>query len=131
MGRRRGQGPQPQIKGFRPGKEPPQLRKKIAKQQFGEMNAAQERMVELFAERSPDESRELIARWKNGSLLVGVVLSVLAVALGLWSWIAGTVVAVLAAVAFFVYLRLRSQQAGLEAMADAVAARVPGGRRRR
>jgi hypothetical protein len=95
------------------------------------MNAAQERMVELFAERSPDESRELIARWKNGSLLVGVVLSVLAVALGLWSWIAGTVVAVLAAVAFFVYLRLRSQQAGLEAMADAVAARVPGGRRRR
>jgi hypothetical protein len=101
----------------------------MAKQQFGEMNAAQERMVELFAERSPEQSRELIKRWKSGSLVLGVVLSVLAVALGLWSWIAGSIVAILAAVAFFVFLRLRSQQAGLEAMADAVAGRG-GGRRR-
>lgn len=131
MGRRRGQGPQQHVKGFRPGKEPPQLRKKIAKQQFGEMNAAQERMVELFAERSPEESRKLISRWKNGSLLLGVVLSVLAVALGFWSWIPGTIVAILAAVAFFVFLRMRSQQEGLEAMADAVAGRSPGGRRKR
>lgn len=128
MGRRRGQGPPPQMKGFRPGKEPPQLRKKMAKQQFGEMNAAQERMVELFAERTPQESRALIARWKRGALLVGIVLSVLAVVLGLWSWIAGSIVAILAAVAFFAFLRLRSQQAGLEAMADAVAGR--GARRR-
>lgn len=128
MGRRRGQGPQQHVKGFRPGKEPPQLRKKMAKQQFGEMNAAQERMVDLFAERSPQESKALIGRWKSGSLVLGAVLSILAVALGLWSWIAGTIVAILAAVSFFVYLRIRSQQAGLEAMADAVAGR--GGRRR-
>ncbi len=68
MGRRRGQGPQQQIKGFRPGKEPPGLRKAHAKKQFGDMNAAQERMVELFAERSPEESRKLISRWKTGAL---------------------------------------------------------------
>lgn len=121
MGRRRGQGPQQHMKGFRPGKEPPELRKAHAKRQFGDLNPAQERMVELFAERSPEESRRLISRWKTGSLLGGVVLSILAVLAWMWTWIAGGIVAVLAAVAFFLYFRVRAQTAQFEEMAEAVA----------
>jgi hypothetical protein len=89
MGRRRGQGPQQSMKGFRPGKEPPELRKAHAKKQFGDLNAGQERMVELFAERSPEESRKLISRWKMGALVAGVLLSVLTVLAWMWTWIAG------------------------------------------
>jgi Flp pilus assembly protein TadB len=120
MGRRKGQGPQQHMKGFRPGKEPPELRKAHAKKQFGDLNAGQERMVELFAERSPEESRKLISRWKMGAFLLGVLLSVLTVLAWMWTWIAGGVVGVLAGVVFFVYFRLRAQTAQLEQMADAV-----------
>lgn len=127
MAQRRGSGEPPRMKGFRPGKEPPQLRKRAAKQQFGEMNAAQERLLELFAERSPEESRTLLARWRAWTLGAGIVLSVLSVFAWTWTWIAGLPVAVLAAVSFFIHLRLRSQREALEAMADAVAR---GGRRR-
>lgn len=115
------------MRGFRPGKEPKQLRKRAAKQQFGEMNAAQERMLELFSERTPEESRRLLARWRLWSLVGGVILSALSVAAWSWNWIAGLVVGVLAAGVFFVHLRMRAQRAGLEAMADAAA----GGRRKR
>ena len=121
MGRRRGQGPQQQIKGFRPGKEPPGLRKAHAKQQFGDLNPAQERMVELFSERSPEESRKLISRWTTGAFAAGVVLSVLTVLAWMWTWIAGAVVGVLAGLVFFLYFRLRAQRAQFEEMADAVA----------
>lgn len=121
MGRRRGQGPQQHMKGFRPGKEPPELRKAHAKKQFGDMNAAQERMVELFAERSPEESRKLISRWKTGAFIAGVVLSVLTVLAWMWTWVAGAIVGVLAGVIFFVYFRLRAQTVQLEQMADTVA----------
>ncbi|MEX2471613.1 MAG: hypothetical protein WEA34_05505 [Gemmatimonadota bacterium] len=121
MGRRRGQGPQQHVKGFRPGKEPPELRKAHAKKQFGDMNAAQERMVELFSERSPEQSRKLISRWKTGAFVAGVVLSILTVLAWMWTWIAGTIVGVLAGVVFFVYFRLRAQTAQLEQMADTVA----------
>lgn len=121
MGRRRGQGPQQQMKGFRPGKEPPKLRKAHAKKQFGDMNAAQERMVELFAERSPEESRKLISRWKTGTFVAGVVLSVLTVLAWTWTWIAGGIVGVLAGAVFFVHFRVRAQTTQLEQMADTVA----------
>lgn len=121
MGRRRGQVPQQHVKGFRPGKEPPELRKAHAKKQFGDMNAAQERMVELFAERSPAQSRKLISRWKTGAFIAGVVLSILTVLAWMWTWIAGVIVGVLAGAIFFVYFRLRAQTAQLEQMADTVA----------
>jgi Flp pilus assembly protein TadB len=121
MGRRRGQGPQQSMKGFRPGKEPPALRKAHAKKQFGDLNAGQERMVELFAERSPEESRKLISRWKTGALVAGVLLSVLTVLAWMWTWIAGGIVGLLAVVVFFVYFRLRAQTAQLQQMADTVA----------
>lgn len=109
------------MKGFRPGKEPPQLRKAHAKNQFGDLNPAQERMVELFAERSPEESRKLISRWKTGAFIAGVMLSVLTVLAWMWTWVAGAVVGVVAGLVFFVHLRLRAQTAQLEQMADTVA----------
>lgn len=115
------------MKGFRPGKEPKQLRKRAVKQQFGEMNAAQERMLELFSDRTPDESRALLARWRLWSLVGGIVLSVLSVLAWSWHWIAGLVVGLLAAGVFFVHLRMRAQRAALEAMAEVAA----GGRRKR
>ncbi len=121
MGRRKGHGPQQHMKGFRPGKEPPELRKAHAKKQFGDLNAGQERMVELFADRSPQESRKLISRWKSGAFALGALLSILTVLAWMWTWIAGGIVGVLAGVAFFVYFRLRAQTTQLEQMADTVA----------
>lgn len=121
MGRRRGQGQPPQVKGFRPGKAPPQLRKKVAKQQMGEMTSAQERMVDLFADRSPTESRKLIGRWVTGTLIGGIVLAILAVFAWMWTWIAGIPVTIAAGAVFFSHIRLRAQRAQLEQMADVVA----------
>lgn len=121
MGRRRGQQQQPQVKGFRPGKAPASIRKKQAKQQMGDMNAAQERMVDLFADRSPAESRKLISRWVTGSLVAGIVLSILAVLGWSWTWIAGVPLTILATVVLFSHFRLRAQRAQLQEMAEAVA----------
>lgn len=115
------------MKGFRPGKEPKQLRKQAAKQQFGDMNAAQERMVDLFADRTPEESKKLLASWRMWSLVAGIVLSALSMWAWSWTWIAGVIVGALAAGAFFVHFRMRAQRGALEAMAETVA----GGRRKR
>ena len=123
MARNRGQGPQRQIKGFRPGKEPPRLRKQAAKQQFGDLSPSQARMVEMFAERTPDEARALIRRWRIWLLAGAIALAVLAAGLFIWSTIAGVIVAILALVVLFLWLRLHRQREGLEAMADAVSGR--------
>ena len=120
------------VKGFRPGKEPPQLRKQQAKRQLGEVNAAQERLLELFASRTPAESRALIRQWKIGLLTAGAVLLVAGALLYGWSLTAGVVVHVLAAAALAVGWRLHSQREALGAMADLVGAkgRGSGGSRR-
>ena len=97
------------------------------KQQFGEMNAAQERMLDLFADRTPEQSKKLLGRWRLWSFVGGALLSLLSVFAWNWHWIAGAVVGLLAAAVFFVHLRMRSQRASLEAMADMAA----GGRRKR
>lgn len=125
----RGRGPQRPIKGFRPGKEPPQLRKLRAREQFGDVTPTQERLIEVFAERSPDEARVLIRRWRIGLLAGAVVLAVLGALLYGWSIIAGVVVHVLAAVVLFLWWRLHRQRAALEAMADVVSG--PGKRGRK
>lgn len=114
------------VKGFRPGKEPPELRKQRAKRQFGELSGTQERLVELFAERSPAESRALIRRWLVGLLVTAIVLAAAAGLLVIWSTIAAIVVGVLAIVVLALWWRLRSQREGFEQMADAVSG--PGGR---
>lgn len=127
MARGRG-GPQQPIKGFRPGKEPPQLKKRQAKQQFGDLSPSQERLVEMFAERTPEESQALVGRWQTGLLVATVVVALLAALLFTWSVIAGIAVGVVAVVLLFLWLRLRRQAADLKAMADAVSR---GGRRPR
>lgn len=126
-----GQGPQQPIRGFRPGKEPEKLRKQQAKQQFGELSPTQERLVELFAERTPEQARALVRRWALGLLITAIVLTVLAAALFLWSWVAGAIAGVLALVVFFLWWRLQRQREALGAMADAVSRRAGGKRRGR
>lgn len=130
MGRGRGRPGQRQVKGFRPGKEPAELRKRAAKQQFGEVNAAQERLIDAFAERSPEEARTLIRRWQLGMLAGAVVLAILGALVYGWSIIAGVVVHVITGVLLFLWWRLRRQQADLEAMADAISGGGPRGGRR-
>ncbi|MDT8369482.1 MAG: hypothetical protein RQ745_09770 [Longimicrobiales bacterium] len=120
MARRKGQVQPPQMKGFRPGKAPPQLRKKMAKQQMGELSTAQERMVDLFADRSPEASRRLISRWITGTLIGGIALIVLSLLAWSWTWIAGVPVTLLAGGVLFSHLRLRKQRIQLEEMAEAV-----------
>lgn len=130
MARRgRGSGSQRPMPGFRPGKEPPELRKRRAKEQFGDVGPAQERLISVFAERSPAEARKLIRRWTLGLLVGGLVLAVLGAVLYLWSWIAGVVVHVLAVILLVLWWRLRRQREALEAVADTVGGRA--GKRRR
>lgn len=131
MARRRGQGPRRPIKGFRPGKEPPQLRKQRAKQQFGKMSGTQERLVDMFAERTPQESRRLIRAWRIGFLAGAIALAAIGGALFVWSIIAGAVLEAFAIVLFFLWWRLHRQREALEAMADAVSGTGPGKKDRR
>lgn len=116
------------VKGFRPGKEPPQLRKQQAKRQLGEVSAAQERLLEVFASRTPAESRALIRRWITGLFAAGAVLLVLGALLYGWSLIAGAVVHVLAALALVIGWRLHGQREALGSMADLAGAK--GGKSR-
>ena len=130
MGRRSGQGQRP-IKGFRPGKEPPELRKQRAKQQYGEVSGAQKQLIELFAERTPEESRALIRRWTLGLLAGSVALAVLAAALFVWSTVAGVIVGILALVLLVLWWRLRSQRGDLEQLVDTVSGPGSRGRKKR
>ena len=116
----RGQRP---MKGFRPGKEPPQLKKQRAKQQFGELSGTQERLVELFAERTPEESRALIDRWLLVLLLVTLALFAGAGALVLWSTVAAVVAGILAVVFLVLWWRLKGQRDAFVQMAETVAGR--------
>lgn len=122
----RGQRP---VKGFRPGKEPPRLKKERAKQQLGELSGTQERLVELFAERTPEESRALIDRWLLILLVVTLALFAGAGALVLWSTIAAVVVGILAVVFLFLWWRLKGQRDAFVRMAETVAGRK--GRRKK
>ena len=123
----RGQRP---MKGFRPGKEPPELRKKRAKEQFGDVNAAQERLIELFAERTPEEARALIRRWTIGLLAGAIILAAAAgVLYVVWSPVAAIIAGVLALLVAVVWWRIRSQRQDLETMVDAVSGPGRGKRR--
>jgi Flp pilus assembly protein TadB len=124
----RGGGRQGPAKGFRPGKEPPQIRKRIAMQQYGEVSATQERLIEMFAQRSPEAAKRMMARWRTGLLAGAVALVLIGAGLYLWTVVAGLIVHVLAVVAFFLWWRLRRQRETLDAMADTVAGRGKGRR---
>lgn len=111
----------PHVKGFRPGKAPKKLKKKLMKQALPEMTATQQRMFDLFVERTPEESKKLIGRWLMGSLLAGIALTLLSIPAWRWSWIAGVPLTLLAGFAFFSHIRLRRQRGQLEEMAEQVA----------
>ena len=116
-------------KGFRPGKEPPQLRQRQAKQQLGDVSGAQERLLEVFATRTPAESRALLRRWTLGAFAVGALLVIAGGLLYMWAVLAGALVHLLAAAALVIGWRLHSQREALGAMADMVGAK--GGRSRK
>ena len=116
----RGGGHRRPVKGFRPGKEPPQIRKQQAKSQFGEVSAGQERLIEMLAERSPEEARRLLRRWRVGLLTAGIILAVVGALLFIWSWPVGLGVGVLAMVALIIWWRIQGQREAYEAMVDAV-----------
>jgi len=118
MGRGRKRGGQRPIKGFRPGKEPVQLRKRRAKQQLGEdAGRAQKWMVDALVEQGPDKVQRLIGRWALGALVAGVVLVALGVPLYRWSTVAGIAAHVLAALLLFLWYRMRRQRGAVAEMA--------------
>ena len=125
---RRG-GPQSPVPGFRPGKEPPQLRKQRARQQFGDVSPTQGKLIEAFAERTPEEARSLIRRWLITALVAAIALGILGILLMTWSVLAGVLVLIVAAGVLFLWWRLRRQRNDLETMADAVSG--GGGSRRK
>jgi Flp pilus assembly protein TadB len=121
---RRGQGHQRPVRGFRPGKEPAQLRKQRAKQQLGaDANWAQKRLVESLAERSPEDARAMMRRWRMALLAVAVVLAVLGLVLYFWSIVAGIVVHIVAMAVFLFWFQLRRKRSDFEALADLVSGR--------
>jgi Flp pilus assembly protein TadB len=126
----RGRGQQRPMKGFRPGKEPPQLRKQRAKEELGgDPNWAQERLIEALADRSPEEARKMMARWRTVLLAAAIVVAVLGALLYGWSIVAGVIVHVIALALFLFWFQLRRKQKDFEAMAELVSGR--GGRRKR
>ncbi len=122
---RRGGGRQQPIRGFRPGKEPPHLRRQRAKAQLGpEANWAQKRLVDVLADRSPEEARAMLRRWRIVLLSATVVLVLLGVLLYVWGWtLVGVLVHVVAVVALLFWLQLQRKKNDFETLADLVSGR--------
>lgn len=81
--------------------------------------------MEILADRSPEEARGLLRRWRLGLLTGGIILAVIGGFLFVWSLVAGIVVEILAVVALVFWWRIRGQRQAFEAMVDAVSR--PGG----
>lgn len=116
--RKTGGRPKP-IKGFRPGKEPPELKRRRAKANLpADASWLQKQSVEAIAGRSPDEVRGMVRNWMLGFFAAAVVLLVLGYFLYSWSLVAGIAVHGLAAVLLVLGYRLRKQGPQLVEMAD-------------
>lgn len=107
------------MKGFRPGKEPPELKRRRAKARLpADASWIQEQTVEAVAGRSPAEVRRMVRRWLVGLLVGAVVLAVGGALLYSWSVVAGVVVHVLTAALLVLAYRLWRQGPGLVEMAE-------------
>lgn len=127
MGRRSSNRGQQPIKGFRPGKEPPQLRKKRARAQLGkDASWAQKQVVEAVGDKSPEEVQALMNRWTTILFIVTLALLGGGLLLYMWSIIAGVVVHLLTLGAAFLWFRVRGQRNQLVAMAESMGVRGPG-----
>lgn len=113
-----GRGGRP-VDGFRPGREPPELRKRRAKARLGEEATwAQKTMIDVVGDRSPDEVRTMVRRWSRVLLAAVVVLAVGGGLLYAWSLWAGIATHVLTVGVGFLWYRLRSQRERLVEMAE-------------
>ena len=122
-----GGGPQRPLRGFRPGREPAQLRKQRARQQLGgEANWAQKQLIDALSDRSPREARTMLQRWQRVLLVAAIVTAVAGALLYMWSVVAGILVHLLAIAAFLLWFQLRRNRANFEAMADLVGDRRGG-----
>jgi len=120
-----GRGRQQPTRGFRPGKEPAQVRKQRAREQLGEASSAQKKLIDAIADRTPEQARKMMGRWRAGALALTIVLAAVSALLFRWSLLAGGIVAVLAIAAFVIWFRLWRQRASFDALVDIVS----GGRR--
>lgn len=117
---RKGRG-QPPIKGFRPGKAPPQLKKKRAKALVGDdASWAQKQTIDAIAGRSPKEVEGMVRKWSFGLLAGAVLLAVVGVPLYRWAAWAGVVVYVLGVVLVVLAYRIRKQGPGMVQIAESL-----------
>lgn len=118
MAARKGGGHGRPVKGFRPGKEPAQLRKQRARAELGKNASwAQKRTVEAIAGRTPEEVRAMVRTWSRGLMSGGALLAIGGVFLyGPALWV-GAVAHLVAAAFLFLGYRLGKQGAGLAEMA--------------
>ncbi len=115
------------IKGFRPGKEPPHLRRKQAKDQLGkDASASQQKIIDLVAHRTPDEVHAMVTRWIWIASTFGVLNLVMGYFLFGWHWLAGGGAIVLAVVLFVLAFRMRGQRKNFVQIAEMVGKKPRG-----
>ena len=114
-------GGQLAAKGFRPGKEPVQLKKQRAKARLGsDASWLEKQTMEAVAGRSPGEVQAMV---QKGSLWLSAIALAFAVAGGFlltWNVWVGAVVLGVSVVLFFLAYRLRKQGSGLVNMAESL-----------
>ena len=124
MGRRkkgRSDGGRQQIKGFRPGKEPPQLKKKRARARLGsDASWAQKQMVEAMAGQSPEALQKSLRRWSMGLLIAAILLGIGGLFLYGWNLLAGVAAHLVGGGLIFLWFRLRRQERQLMELAQAL-----------
>lgn len=118
--KRRG-GQQPQMKGFRPGKEPPHLKKKFAKAQLGaDASWSQKQAVDLVAGRSPQEVQAMVQKWSFGLFAAAGVFGIGGIFLYGLAVPAGVAAHIVAAVLLALGYRIRTSGQGLVELAESL-----------
>ena len=109
------------MKGFRPGKEPPHLKKQRAKAQLGkDASWLQKQTVDAVAGRRPEEVRNMVQKWSLGLIAGGLLLAVGGIFLYAWATAAGITAHVVSVALLFLGYRIRKQGSGLVEIADSL-----------